>query len=72
MKMTNKCRSDFEHDKVYASYILSSYPLQHSWICSKCGESGIDVGYNVRELSYEELLNYFPNMHKRIRRYFLD
>lgn len=65
MSKNNKCKSYFDHDKIYAPYILSSYPLKHSWICRLCGESGVDVGYNVRGLTYEQLLNYFPSMNNK-------
>lgn len=59
-----KIKSGCEHKKFYASYILSSYPLKHPWTCGRCGAQGIDIGYNVKHLNYEELIQYFPNMNK--------
>jgi hypothetical protein len=31
-----------EHKKVYAPYGLMSNPPQWPWICSECGEEGVD------------------------------
>jgi len=42
----NKC----QHEKVYASYILTSNPPQYPWICKKCGLRGFDMGI----LTYDE------------------
>jgi hypothetical protein len=32
-----------EHDKVYSSKVLTTYPPQHIWICRRCLAEGRDV-----------------------------
>lgn len=31
-----------QHKKVYAEHLLMSNPPQQPWICSECGEKGVD------------------------------
>jgi hypothetical protein len=50
--------NDCEYNKVYANYVLATMPPQYPWICSKCGEQGIDQGSeSIEELSeYDKLV----------------
>ena len=49
-----------QHNKVYADYILTSNPPKIPWICSKCGEKGIEEYVAIeKKLDYEELIQKF-------------
>lgn len=49
---TNTCY----HKKVYAPYVLATYPAQHPWICMLCGEKGYDTDqYYSNPYDYYEL-----------------
>lgn len=55
IKNTKPCN----HSKVYANYVLTSNPPQHPWICSICGEKGVDMeSININN-EYEELIKIF-------------
>mgnify|MGYP001561538924 CR=1 FL=1 len=47
-----------EHNKVYSKLILTSYPPQYPWICSECGEEGIEQGM-LPEYDYDDLKRKF-------------
>lgn len=48
------------HEKVYASYVLLSNPVQRPWICFKCGTQGRDSGYIPEAgMSYDDLVQHF-------------
>lgn len=49
------------HLKVYENCILTSNPPQQRWICSKCGEKGIDTIGSIfsSDNSYERLIGKF-------------
>lgn len=47
------------HIKVYANYILTSYPPVSPWICAKCGHKGQDRGSFSRGPSYDDLVRKF-------------
>lgn len=49
-----------KHEKVYANYILPSYPVQYPWICRKCGFKGMDRG-QVHIDEYSLLLKEFED-----------
>jgi hypothetical protein len=44
------------HKKVYAEYILTSSPPQYPWVCSECGEHGVDREFTLsaNKLWYDE------------------
>jgi len=51
--------SDYcDHDKVYASYMLTSDPPLYPWICRKCGAEGTDRGQPHKD-EYAELKRNF-------------
>jgi hypothetical protein len=41
--MASQC-SEGDHDRVYAAWVLTSYPPKYKWICRRCGVTGIDTG----------------------------
>lgn len=43
-----------DHNKVYAPFMKASLPPQQPWICSKCGDEGVDRGVHVSNW-YESL-----------------
>ena len=48
------------HEKVYASYILTSHPPQQPWVCRLCGEEGIDrLGGKLKTDEYEKTKRHF-------------
>lgn len=52
-----KSKASCKHKKVFAPFVLSSSPPQYLWICSECGEEGIDMSKSIGKNSneYEEL-----------------
>ena len=53
------------HHKVYASYVLITLPPQYPWICSKCGEKGVDIpAINIDGHSYDEIERSFNDKKK--------
>lgn len=52
--------SECNHQKVYADYILASNPPQTPWICSICGEKGLDRGLlTPPKATYAEIVELF-------------
>ena len=52
-----KKKQDCNHKKVFANTMIMTYPPQQEWICSKCGEKGIDrIGEINNEPSYSDLV----------------
>jgi hypothetical protein len=55
-----KNKKPCNHNKVYSNFVYASNPPQYPWICSICGETGVDYGtvsnyYN----EYEEIKKKF-------------
>jgi hypothetical protein len=47
-----------DHKKVYADYWLMTNPPRQPWICSECGEKGIDQEIHSR-VTYEDIIRKF-------------
>ncbi len=46
-----------QHEKVYAGYVLCSYPGQRPWICRKCLTEGVEREVpQSRGMEYNELM----------------
>jgi len=56
--MKNEIDQLCEHDKVYSNVVLCTYPAQHPWICSKCGEMGTNSDI-ISSNNYNELVEKF-------------
>lgn len=52
-------QEECEHEKVYAPFVLTSFPAQHPWICKKCGYEGVDRDSWPEGPSYDELRSKF-------------
>ena len=48
------------HDKVYSNNMLTSYPPQTEWICSKCGKQGVERSMVVTNTdTYDDIVKRF-------------
>jgi len=50
--MKKNCKHE---NKVYANYVLCSYPPQYPWICTDCGYKGCDQSELGNTPSYEDI-----------------
>lgn len=49
-----------QHERVYADFVLTSYPAQHPWVCRKCGFQGVEMDkLPARTESYHMILKRF-------------
>jgi hypothetical protein len=61
---------DCKHVKIYADYALLTNPPQYPWICSICGQEGIDRSLHEDKLSYEEIKKMFKETNNKTKPFF--
>jgi len=47
------------HQKVFSDKVLMSNPPQYQWICSICGEKGVDKGTFYNTETYDDIVKRF-------------